>query len=113
MSAFELKSIHSPDLAVGSAPQDPSDCLVLIQATIGPAGSAGGDTFDFVAVTPTALARLDTRWGRGSLILASFSWVEVQRMVDRLISHSSRPTWPETAALLSKELLWEFDGYVK
>jgi len=111
MSAVKLRSLHSPDLDVGSSPSDPNDCRVLIEATIGPADSPGGDIFSFLAVTPAALARLGTQWGRGSLIVQSFSWSEVERTLGRLIAQSTRPTWHETAAQLNKELLWEFDNY--
>jgi hypothetical protein len=111
MAGILLKSLHSPDLEKGTAPLDPSDCRVLIEATIGPPDSPGGDIFSFIAVTPAALARLGTEWGRGSLVMQSFSWNDVERMLGRLIAQSTRPTWHETAAQLNRELTWEFDNY--
>jgi hypothetical protein len=43
--------------------------------------------------------------------MKSFSWETVERMLNRLIVQSMRATWPETAARLNQELLWEFDDY--
>jgi hypothetical protein len=45
------------------------------------------------------------------LIVESFSWTIVHRMLERLLAHAVRPTWNEVAAELNKELLWEFDNY--
>jgi Immunity protein 8 len=111
MLAVNLKHLHSPDLDVGSLPPDPANCKVLVQATIGPTNVDGGDTFDFVVVTPAAVAALGACWGRGTLILPMFSWEEIERFLRRLIATSPGNDWPSVASVLGRELLWEFDGY--
>ena len=109
--AIRLKTLHSPDLGRDQTPWDPTDCKILVQATVGPESVDGGDTFDFVAITPAALARSGVLWGRGLLVMPAFSWGEVERILARLIATASRSTWPESARELNKTLLWEFDGY--
>jgi Immunity protein 8 len=112
MSVARLKKLQSLDVAAGEEPPDVENCSVLVQAIIGPEDTPGGDIFDFFVVTPSALATSDARWGRGMLIVPSFSWPEIERMVGRLLAQAQRPTWDETARALNKELNWEFDGYV-
>jgi len=108
----QLLSIHSPDLGVGESPADPKNCRLLVQATIGPAGTGQGEVFDFVVVTPQALPAAGLpRWGRGVLLMEEFSWATVDRHLQRLLARVSRPSWSEVASELNKELLWEFDSY--
>jgi hypothetical protein len=82
-----------------------------LDAVIGPADSEGGDVFSFAVVTPSSIASEVPRWGRGLLILPSFSWPAVQAFVERLLIRAARPTWDEVAAELCKETNWEFESY--
>jgi len=108
----ELKSLHSPDLKKGQTPNDPAHCSVFIEAGIGPRGSEGEEIFSFVAATPDKLsAEGRWRWGRGYLIIDTFSWETVNEALLSLIAHSSGETWDQVALSLAKELHWEFDGY--
>lgn len=108
----KLLALSSSDLGVGELPPDPTHCHVTMLATIGPGSGTAGHGFSFVVVTPSALAGSGTLgWGRGALIVASFSWPDVERAVDRLLAHASRPSWQEVTQVLNHELLWEFDGY--
>ena len=109
--ALRLKSLGSPDLADGAMPPNPERCRILMTATIGSEGTDGGDLFNFTVVTPDALLSDEASWGRGLLIVPSFSWQTVTRMLERLLRHASRETWQASAAELNKELLWEFDNY--
>ncbi len=109
--ALRLKSLGSPDLLDGSMPADPEHCRIAMTATIGSEGTDGGDLFNFTVVTPKALRSDEASWGRGLLIMPSFSWQAVTRMLERLLRHASRESWQASAAELNKELLWEFDNY--
>src|SRR5688572_11497123 len=111
MLALRLKSLGSADLANGAMPADPAHCRVSMTATIGSEGTDGGDLFYFTVVTPKALLSDEPVWGRGLLIVPTFSWLAVTRLLDRLLRHASRETWQASAAELNKELLWEFDNY--
>lgn len=106
---FELTSIElDPD----ALPSDPENCSVIMHASIGPSGGDAADGFSFTVTTPSALAEAEySGWGRGTLIVTSFSWVSVKRSVNRLLANASRSTWAEVASELNKELLWEFDNY--
>ncbi len=41
----------------------------------------------------------------------SFSWDEVERALEKFLSHCRRETWNEVARELNKELHWEFENY--
>ena len=108
----KLISLSSADLGKDDSPTDPDNCFVSITATIGPLDSNGGDNFSFAVATPSALAESEHfRWGRGILIVSSFSWPAIEHSVNRLLAHAARNTWREVAQALNKELLWEFDNY--
>ena len=75
-----LLNVSSSDLATGSLPSDPTHCRVAITAKIGASDGTGGDNFSFVVATPSALVESGTsQWGRGTLIVESFSWADVER----------------------------------
>jgi len=107
----EVKSITSPDLEEGSLPENPCNCLVLIEAEIGVRGEKGADIFSFTVVTPSALGEANSRWGRGLLIVPRFTWQGVQAALDKLLAHCHGETWDEVSANLNKELHWEFENY--
>jgi hypothetical protein len=105
-----LLSLSSDDFEANASPDDVTHCCVSIVAKIGPSDSEGGDYFYFSAATPSALAESRTfGWGRGVLIIESFSWANVERSVQRLLAHAARESWQEVALALNRELLWEFD----
>lgn len=107
----KLKGLTSPDLPDGELPSDIENCAVLVDAQIGGEGE-GADTFSFTVVTPEFLkTEGSTQWGRGSLILPTFSWSAVEAAVERLLSHAARETWEQVAQELAKELRWEFENY--
>jgi hypothetical protein len=110
----EVKSIMSLDLARPALPADVDDCAVAIEVEIGPSGVTGGDLFHFEVVTPQALLRRGgSQWGRGMLIVQSFSWEAVDRALSKLVLHATAETWTEAAAQLNREMHWEFDGYTE
>jgi hypothetical protein len=112
MVTAHLVSLDSSDLSLGDLPTDPGNCCVVINAAIGPKGAPGAENFAFSVMTHRYVAEhRETRWGRGLLLVDTFSWSEVERMVDRLLAHASAATWHEVAAKLNHELLWEFDNY--
>lgn len=108
----KLIELSTSDLEHGGLPQDPSLCRVAMVATIGPTLGEGGDNFSFEVITPRALVETDADcWGRGLLILDTFSWPAVERAVGRLLSHAARQSWEQVAQELNKTLHWEFDNY--
>ena len=108
----ELKSLLSVDLERPVVPVDPEDCSVFLQASIGPKGEEGAEVFAFSVVTPAFLARAPLpRWGHGLLLVQVFSWQDIDRSLERLLSHAHRNTWPEVAAVLNQQMGWEFENY--
>jgi hypothetical protein len=108
----EIKSILSHDLEYGKEPPDSDDSSVFIEVEIGPKEQEGADIFSFEVVTPKFLMRkTETHWGRGYLIVESFSWSVVEKAVQKLLSHCARQTWHETATEIAKDLHWEFESY--
>jgi len=108
----DIKSIGSPDLEEPRLPENPSNCQILIEAVIGTTDIDGGDLFSFLVITPAALGDVGLpRWGRGLMIVDSFSWDAVRRLLDRLLDHSAADDWHTIAMNLSKELDWEFENY--
>jgi len=108
----ELKDLLCPDLEKPALPPDPEDCVVSLQAAIGPKGEEGDDLFFFTVATPKGLLREELpRWGRGLLVVEAFSWAAVERALERLLSHTRRKSWSEVAAALNQELNWEFENY--
>lgn len=108
-----LKSLISPDIERPALPPDVENCSVFLQAGIGPKDSEGEEIFSFSVVTPRFLLGNEAlpRWGRGLLVVDSFSWQTVDRSIQRLLAHAQRESWSEVARVLNSELEWEFDNY--
>ena len=108
----ELKRLVSSDLDYGNQPVDASDCEIYCEAEIGMKGELGADVFFFTVATPKFLLRQGgCRWGRGYLIVDSFSWEAVESAIKKLLAQSSGNTWDEVAKKLNMALDWEFDNY--
>lgn len=112
MISPELKELFCAGLEKPALPPYPDDCVVSLQASIGPKGERGEELFFFTVATPKGLLRGELpRWGRGILLVETFSWVVVERAVERLLSQARRESWAEVAAALNQELNWEFENY--
>ena len=108
----EIKSIISTEYDYGALPEDLEDGEVSIDVEIGIKGQEGADIFYLTAITPKAISgRPEKKWGRGYLIMPSFSWKEVNSSLEKLLMHCSGEDWKEISTKLSKELLWEYDNY--
>lgn len=106
----ELKTLHSPDLEIGVAPLDPSHATVLVQALIGPQGEIGEESFSLTVVTRLAAAELPTpRWGRGLLLVDTFSWPEVRVAIEKILRHCEAETWRDVATKINRYMPWEFE----
>lgn len=108
----KLRRLHSPDLQEPVLPVDPSHCIVLIQAMVGPDNGPGEESFDFCVVTPSHLqGHKGPRWGRGLLIVELFDWGIVRKAVEDRLAVVAASTWEEIGSELNRELVWEFDNY--
>src|SRR5687767_802984 len=101
----KLKTLMSVDLERPKLPDDPDDCEVALEATIGPDSSEASEIFAFSVITPAALSRETRfRWGRGLLIVPTFSWEAVDHALARLLAHCRRASWTEVAQQLNQNL---------
>ena len=108
----ELRSLHSADLERPALPPACEDCSVYFQASIGPNGVQGSEVFGFAVVTPAFLSRMELpRWGHGLFVVQAFSWLQVDRSLERLLAQAHRATWPEVATALRQQMEWEFESY--
>ena len=106
----ELKNLLSVDLEYGKFPVDPEDCEIYCQADIGPMGMDAADIFFLIVVTSKHLAKMSgNRWGKGYLIVESFSWQIVENAIEKLLSHCSGTDWTDVANKLKRLLDWEWD----
>ncbi|WP_163132983.1 Imm8 family immunity protein [Agarivorans sp. Alg241-V36] len=109
---LEIKSIISPDLDFGKTPMDPDICAVFIEVEIGERNRESCDIFSFTAITAKFMtANPVTSWGRGYLLMESFSWSGVELMLNKLLSFVRAETWDGVVQNLTKELHWEYDNY--
>ena len=108
----EVKGFFSPDLEYGREPDEPDNYFLLIEVDIGIKGQEDADVFSFVAVTPKALLNeTGYRWGRGWLILETFSWSQIEEAVHKLCADTSGVSWEQIARELNVWLYWEYDNY--
>ena len=108
----EVKTLYSPDLDRDKLPDDVEECSVFCEAEIGIKGKEGADIFHFTAVTPKFLwGQKGAQWGKGSLIIDTFSWEQVEAALEKLLSHCSGRDWAEVTDKLTKVLDWEYENY--
>jgi hypothetical protein len=107
-----VRHLSSPDLERNALPPDPSSCAVPMSAEIGPP-SGGAELFMFTVATPDRVLRDGdrARWGRGFLLVETFSWEATERMLSKLVLHADRESLEASARELAKELHWEFENY--
>ena len=108
MVQAELRGIHSPDLAEPALPRDPENCVVLIQAMVGPKGEQGEESFDFEVV---ANSHQTLESARGRVVVERFDWSRVRAIVTEGVERARGRSWAEVAELLNKQWCWEFDNY--
>lgn len=112
-----LKGLHSPDLVdmQVSAPPNPENFSILVQAMIGPEGEDGSETFDFVVCSPQWLEDNVPEEGhlfaRHHLILKSYSYKTIWHAIERLCQRTWGRNWEEVANKLAQYGHWEFEDY--
>jgi hypothetical protein len=115
----ELKAIYSGDVDMKAfEPDEPGDFGVSFYAEFGPLGHVGGDTFTFLACSPTWMQRgfekgtfPGSSFARGMIILFEYDCAEIERLLERLAARCSGATWDDIAAQLNRFGQWEFDEY--
>jgi hypothetical protein len=109
---LEIKTLVSPDLDDDKLPDDVEECAVFCEAEIGVKGEKGADIFSFTVATPKFLwAQQGYKWGKGLIIIETFSWEAVEAALNKLLSECSGTDWIEVTDKLTKTLHWEYENY--
>ena len=109
---LEVKTLVGTDLEYGQLPDNADDCEVWCEAEIGVKGEKAADIFSFAVVTPKFLwSQQGHKWGKGLIILDTFSWEAVEAALDNLLSQCSGRDWLEVTDKLTKTLYWEYENY--
>ena len=117
MIQAELRRIHSPDVPNldSFVPALPDHFEVLVQAMIGPRGSPGEESFDFVVCTPSWLAERAAEsgylLGRHYLIVNHFDVEAVRGALLDLCRQATGSDWGIVANYLARFGKWEFEDY--
>jgi hypothetical protein len=113
----ELRYLHSPDVLdlENNKPEDPANFCILVQAMIGPRGSIGEESFDFLVCTPRWLedkvGKSSYVFGRHYLILGSYDYGVLRSAVEELCNRFVEPDWHSIAEKLGRYGKWEFEDY--
>lgn len=109
ISSYTIPDAHS-------LPEDPSDCVVLVNVEIGQPGLPGQDLYRIHFCTPKWLARTrcmyDTQFlcMRGFVVVGRFSWRLVDRAVTEIVSSCAAPSWAAVSSLMARHAIYEEEG---
>jgi Immunity protein 8 len=112
-----LKYIHTQDgdEIENFNPEISDNFWNLISLGIGPDSEEGCHDYSIQLCTPRALDHLGQHdgpvWGRHHLIVNYFDGAELRSIIEKKIAICTRPTFEETAVLLSRHFAWEFEDY--
>lgn len=112
-----LRRLHSPNASdlKSFRPADPEDFGVLVQAMIGPQGTEGEESFDFMLCTPRWIAREwesdGVRWARATLVVPGYDFEALESAVLKLCRRTEGRDWSEVAERLNRYMQREFEDY--
>ena len=96
-------------------PSDAGTFSITLRLLIGPAESVGEESFDVTVCSPAWLEKECERngfvLGRHHLVVRSYDFGFVERVLAKLIARYSGETWPEIAEKISRLAYWEFEDY--
>ena len=99
----ELHALHNPDLPdlQAGSPADPEHFAILVQASVGPKGVPGEESFDFEVCTPSWLAgKIGDRYLFPRYrLLRRYDFRLVELAFRSLAQGTSGSCWQEVAAL--------------
>ena len=115
----ELKSLHSPDVDLESySPADPLCFGFLLQASIGPEGQGGAESFDIQVCTPRWLidqhdrmGSMDVIFGTHMMIVFSYDLHKIRGALERYCKRCVGDDWQKIAIKLARIGAWEYEDY--
>jgi len=113
----ELHGLFSPDFddLEHGLPPDATCFGLLVQAVIGPRGSADSESFDFLVCTPTWLAGTvrpgEYRFGHGLSLMGRYDYRLLHAAFTKLCNRTERPDWASIGERLQRYGEGEFADY--
>ncbi len=96
-------------------PVDPDRFAVTLRLLVGPSDAEGEESFDVTICTPQWLGQECGRngfvLGRHHLVVLSYDFASIRRILVKLVERYSGSTWQEVAAKVSRIAFWEFEDY--
>lgn len=117
MIAAELKALYSLEIdnLEQYKPDPPDIFLIQLRAIVGPKGAPGEESFDIKVCTPGWLADMceieGFMIGRHYLVVASYDFPALKRIIAMLIESCSGTSWQEVAQKIARIGYWEFEDY--
>jgi Immunity protein 8 len=112
----EVKRLHSPDVEdLPSWTPESADFAILVQIIVGPAESAGEESFDVTVCSSAWVTRQAAREkiieGRHLLIVSEYDYELLSEYITRYVSACRGETWAEITDKLTRLGHWEFEDY--
>jgi hypothetical protein len=113
----QIKYIHGlPHEDIDSfRPEISENFWYTICIGIGPSDIEGCHDFVFYVGTPRAfdhkIQNEGPMWGRHYMIVNHFDASEIRAAIEKKVAECARPTFEETALVLSRFFHWEFEDY--
>jgi hypothetical protein len=113
---MSISAASCPDVKIEDFHPEISDnfwcCLYL---GIGPDNADGHHDYWFQIGTPRAfdhkIQNEGPMWGRHYMIVNYFNASEIRSVIEKKVAECARPTFEETALVLSRFFHWEFEDY--
>lgn len=114
-----IRCFHSPDVQDLNtwSPPDPACFGFLLQVLIGPLGSEGEESFDFIVCTPAWLMDkhgVDAAvFGRHHLILFGYNFATIRKAITVIVENAHGDDWLQIASKIAQYGSWEFEDYAE
>ena len=112
-----LKGLHSPDAGDLQTffPDEADNFGILIQATIGPSDSEGGESFDSTLCTPqwllTRYKTPDMLLGLHKTIVFEYHYPRLAEFIEKFLMCCDGDNWVEVSRNVRLLGQWEFENY--
>jgi hypothetical protein len=114
MIVAQLRSLSSTDTPSLETFQPDGPFGIFIFAMVGPAGSAGEESFGITVCTPRWFEqnmKSSVSSGRHYLFVKEFDYAELKRFVTHYCSTCMGNSWAEVAQKVARLGYWEFEDY--
>lgn len=112
---LKIHDLYSPDIDIYSwEPEKPEIVRFLLELEIGEGRDERRDLFQVVIATPEGLRFNATAMviaERATIVISSYSWVNVKRVIESIVSRCEAPTWEEAVINLQRYFRWEYEDY--